>query len=198
VLVLVRHGESVWNAADRFAGWADIALTPAGREEARSAGRRLRAEGVLPSTVHTSLLARGWGTTLLLLEALGAPDLPILATELLNELHYGALQGMRRTAAAERYGAAQVAAWRRGIEDRPPVDAVGRAESLADVRRRLEPYVEGALVPALDAGHTVLVVSHGNTLRMLAQALEGLSDEEATAWEIPTGGVRVTHWRPVS
>lgn len=191
MLILVRHGESVWNAADRFAGWADIALTPAGREQARAAGRRLRAEGVLPTTAHTSLLARAWGTTLLLLEALGAPDLPMLATELLNERHYGALQGMRRTSAAERYGALQVAAWRRGIEDRPPVDAAGRGETLADVRRRLEPYLNGALVPALNAGHTVLVVSHGNTLRMLAQALEGLSDEEAVGMEIPTGGIRV-------
>ncbi|MBI2242674.1 MAG: 2,3-diphosphoglycerate-dependent phosphoglycerate mutase [Nocardioides sp.] len=192
MLVLVRHGESTWNATDRFAGWLDVPLTREGREEARSAGRRLRAEGIAPTTAHTSLLARARETTDLVLGACRAADLPVLHTERLNERHYGALQGMSRVVAAERYGADRVARWRRGIHDRPPADSTGRAESLADVRLRLRPYVDAELLPALDAGQTVLVVSHGNTLRMLTQAVEGLSDDEVAELDIPTGGIRVS------
>ncbi len=191
MLVLLRHGESAWNATGRFAGCADVPLTGRGREEARSAGRWLRAEGIVPTTVHTSMLARTRDTADLVLEACGTPALPVLRTERLNERHYGALQGMSRAAAAERYGAVRVAGWRRGIHDRPPADASGRAESLADVRRRLRPYVNDELLPALAAGETVLVVSHGNTLRMLVQAVEGLGDDEVGALDLPTGGVRV-------
>ncbi|MEV0809663.1 2,3-diphosphoglycerate-dependent phosphoglycerate mutase [Micromonospora sp. NPDC050200] len=191
MLVLARHGESAWNAADRFAGWADVALTEAGREEARSTGVRLRANGISPNVTHTSLLARARDSADLILDACGVPDAPVLRTARLNERHYGALQGMPRAEAAERYGAARVARWRRGVDARPPVDADGRAESLSDVRERLRPYVDDELFPALDAGHTVLVVSHGNTLRMLAQLLEGLSDDDASALVVPTGSARV-------
>ncbi len=192
MLILVRHGESTWNAEDRFAGWADIALTRAGCEEARSAGRWLRARGIVPTTAHTSLLTRARDTTDLVLDACGAPPVAVLCSERLNERHYGLLQGMPRAAAVERYGTTQVARWRRGIHDRPPADAAGRAESLADVRIRLRPYVDGELLPALEAGQALLVVSHGNTLRMLTQVIEGLTDEEAIGLEIPTGGVRVS------
>ena len=191
MLILVRHGESAWNAGDRFAGWADVALTDTGREEARSAGLWLWGRGIVPSVVHTSLLSRACTSAHLMLDACGAPNVPVLSTARLNERHYGALQGMPRTVAVERYGADHVARWRRGVSDRPPVDADGRAESLSDVRVRLRPYVDEDLIPALDAGHTVLVVSHGNTLRMLTQALEGLSDDDAAALEVPTGGSRI-------
>ncbi|MBC7632157.1 2,3-bisphosphoglycerate-dependent phosphoglycerate mutase [Aeromicrobium sp.] len=191
MLILVRHGESAWNADDRFTGWADVALTAAGRQEARSAGSWLRSEGIVPTSAHTSLLTRALGTTDLVLDACCGSDVPVLRTDRLNERHYGILQGMSRAAAAERYGAARVARWRRGIHDRPPADAAGRAESLADVRLRLRPYLDDELLPALDAGQTVLVVSHGNTLRMLIQALERLSDVEAAGLELRTGGVRV-------
>lgn len=191
MLVLVRHGESAWNAADRFAGSVDVALTPAGRAEARAAGRRLCEQGVVPTVVHTSLLVRARSTADLMLDACGLRDVPVRHIERLNERHYGSLQGMQRADAADRYGAEQVRRWRRGIGDRPPLDARGRGESLTDVRHRLLPYVDGELVPALDDGHAVLVVSHGNTLRMLVQLLEGLTDEQAAAVEVPTGGARV-------
>jgi 2,3-bisphosphoglycerate-dependent phosphoglycerate mutase len=191
VLILVRHGESVWNADDRFAGWVDVALTRAGREETRAAGRWLYEQGIIPTVVHASLLARARNSADLMLDACGAPEVPVLRTERLNERHYGALQGMPRAEAVDRYGAVQVTRWRRGIGDRPPADAEGRGESLADVRVRLWPYVDGELFPALDAGHTVLVVSHGNTLRMLVQVLEGLRDEQTAALDVPTGGARV-------
>lgn len=191
MLVLVRHGESAWNAADRFAGWVDVALTEAGREQARATGRRLREQGVVPTLAHTSLLARARSTADLVLDACGVPAVPVLRTDRLNERHYGALQGLRRGEAVERFGAEQVARWRRGIADRPPADARGRGESLADVRLRLRPYVDAELLPALEAGHTVLVVSHGNTLRMLTQLVAGLSDRAAAALEIPTGAFRV-------
>lgn len=191
MLVLVRHGESAWNAADRFAGSVDVALTPAGREEARAAARRLCEQGIVPTVVHTSLLVRARSTASLMIDACGLRDVPVRRIERLNERHYGLLQGMPRADAADRYGAEQVRRWRRGIGDRPPLDAQGRGESLADVRHRVLPYADGELLPALEAGHTVLVVSHGNTLRMLIQVLEDLTDERAAALEVPTGGARV-------
>lgn len=197
-LVLLRHGESEWNATDRFAGWADVGLTATGREEARAAGRRLLADGLVPDVVHTSRLARAVDTADLVLASCGAPDVGALRTELLNERHYGALQGMRRADAVARYGADPVARWRRGIDGRPPRDAEGRSESLADVRTRLQPYAAGILSPQLAAGRTVLVVSHGNTIRMLRRLVEGLTDEQACALEVPTGRPVVIAQRPAS
>jgi 2,3-bisphosphoglycerate-dependent phosphoglycerate mutase len=167
------------------------ALTEAGRMEAREAGRSLREQGILPMVVHTSLLRRAWSTADLMLEECGAPTAQIVRTGRLNERHYGVLQGLRRGEATARYGAQEVARWRRGVDDRPPADDEGRAESLADVRVRLRPYVDEQLLPAVEAGHTVLVVSHGNALRMLIQLLEGLSDEAVSALDLPTGGVRI-------
>ncbi|SFB86610.1 2,3-bisphosphoglycerate-dependent phosphoglycerate mutase [Nocardioides terrae] len=187
MLVLVRHGESVWNAGDRFAGWADIALTQKGCDEARKAGGFLLAQGVLPDVAHTSALRRAVSSAHLMLDACGRSDVPLMRTSRLNERHYGALQGMRRDEAVARYGAEDVARWRRGIAEQPPRDAHGRAESLADVRRRLQPYVDDVLLPALDTGRTVLVVSHGNALRMLIQIVCRLTDAQATALDIATG-----------
>ncbi|MEU6134651.1 2,3-diphosphoglycerate-dependent phosphoglycerate mutase [Nocardioides sp. NPDC047086] len=197
-LVVLRHGESEWNAADRFAGWADIGLTATGRDEARAAGRLLLAGGLVPDVVHTSRLTRAVDTADLVLESCGGRDVGALRTELLNERHYGALQGMRRTDAVARYGAGPVARWRRGIDARPPRDAEGRGESLADVRARLEPYVVSILLPQVTAGRAVLVVSHGNTIRMLRRLVEGLTDEQACALEVPTGQPVVIAQRPVS
>ena len=197
-LVVLRHGESEWNAADRFAGWVDVGLTATGRDEARTAGRLLLADGLVPDMVHTSRLARAVDTADLVLASCGGPDVGALRTELLNERHYGALQGMRRADAVARYGAGPVARWRRGIDGRPPRDAEGRAESLADVRARLEPYVVSILLPQVAAGCTVLVVSHGNTIRMLRRLVEGLTDEQACTLEVPTGRAVVIAQRPVS
>lgn len=187
MLVLLRHGESEWNAADRFAGWADIGLTKVGRDEARAAGGQLLARGLVPDVVHTSRLVRAIETGDLVREACGVPDVSVMRTELLNERHYGALQGLRRGDAVASYGAAQVARWRRGIDARPPLDTDGRGESLADVRLRVLPYVHQCLTPQLEQGRTVLVVSHGNTIRMLRRLIEGMTDEQACALEVPTG-----------
>ncbi len=187
MLILVRHGESAWNASDRFSGWADVALTATGRTEATRAGRWLRNVGIGPTIVHTSMLSRAINTADLILDACERPGIPCLRTARLNERHYGLLQGMRRAEAEEIFGPAQVALWRRGIDHRPPLDGQGRGESLADLRIRLWPYVDSELLPSLDAGETVLVVAHGNTIRMLRQLLEGLSDERAARIEVPTG-----------
>lgn len=191
VLILVRHGESDWNLQDRFAGQVDVGLTAVGREEARAAGRWLRENDLLPAAVHTSTLSRAIDTVDELLTACGATDVAVTRTRRLDERHYGALQGLSRGSAAEVHGADQVAQWRRGIHVRPPLDASGRAESLADVRDRLRPYVTDVLEPELAHRQRVLVVSHGNTLRMLRQLVEGLSDEQVARSDIPTGGVRV-------
>lgn len=137
------------------------------------------------------MLRRASVTADLLLEAAGQPALPVVRAEVLNERHYGALQGMARPAAVRVYGAQRVAAWRRSIGARPPLDTKGRGESLAEVRDRVAPFVRDVLVPGLAEGHTLLVVSHGNTIRMLVQLLEGLTDEEACALNLATGQSRV-------
>lgn len=188
MIVLVRHGESEWNASDRFTGWADVPLTATGRAEARSTGRWLRAKDVVPTLVHTSLLDRARTTAALVVEECGDPRPPVVATALLNERHYGALQGLVRSEAVERFGADQVARWRRTEVDlRPPPDGEGRGESLADLRARLTPYVDEMLLPAARAGQVVLVVTHGNPLRLLVQRLQGLGDRELAGLEHATG-----------
>lgn len=192
MLVLVRHGESSGNASDRFTGWDDLSLTMVGQDEARATGRWLRGRGIIPTVVHSSTLTRARRTADLILAECGLPTLPVLETARLNERHYGALQGMTRSDAVARFGAEQVARWRRGaVDERPPPDADGHGESLADVRARQAPYVEDDLLPALGAGHTVLVVSHGNALRMLIQRIEGVSDEQVVTVALPTGSARV-------
>lgn len=198
MLILVRHGESAWNASDRFAGWADVALTPRGRDEAVATGRWLADAGIRPTHAFSSVLQRAWATADLVLRAAGQPELHVVRTQVLNERHYGALQGMARPAAVEAYGARRVAAWRRTVAARPPVDADGRGESLADVRDRVAPFVHEVLLPGLAAGRTLLVVSHGNTIRMLSQLLEGLPDNEACALELPTGHPRIVSGQPTS
>ena len=190
MLLLVRHGQSVWNASDRFAGWADIPLSDAGREEARALGRWLADSGHRPTRVYSSALRRAIETTELALAAAGTPGRRVIRTPVLNERHYGALQGVSRTAAVQQHGAEQVARWRRTVDARPPLDADGRAESLADVRERVAPFVRDVLLPAVAAGHQAMVVSHGNTMRMLAQLVEGLSNDEACALDLPTGRPR--------
>jgi 2,3-bisphosphoglycerate-dependent phosphoglycerate mutase len=192
MLVLVRHGESSWNASDRFAGWADVPLTTVGQDEARATGRWLHGRGIVPTVAHSSTLVRARRTADLILAECGVPTLPVVETVRLNERHYGALQGMTRSEAVARFGAERVALWRRGaVDERPPPDKEGHAESRADVRLRQGPYVEDDLLPALEAGHTVLLVSHGNALRMLIQRLDGLSDKELMTVELPTGAARV-------
>lgn len=191
MLLLVRHGQSVWNASDRFAGQVDVSLSDDGRDEARALGRWLADSGHRPTRVYTSTLQRAIETAELALAAAGTPDLRVVRTQVLDERHYGALQGVSRAVAVQQHGAEQVARWRRTVDARPPLDAQGRAESLGDVRARVAPFVQDVLLPAVAAGHQVLVVSHGNTMRMLAQLVEGLSDDEACALDLPTGQPRI-------
>jgi 2,3-bisphosphoglycerate-dependent phosphoglycerate mutase len=206
-LLLLRHGESEWNSANRFAGWVDVDLTPRGEQEARRSAEQLMAAGLLPDVLHTSLLTRAVRTGSIVLATFGRPGLPTRRDWRLNERCYGALQGQQRTAVRQRYGAEQFALWRRSYDVAPPPlppgspgdpagdpryadvpgDLLPRTESLADVAARLLPYWAEAIAPDLRAGRTVLVCAHGNTLRALVTHLDGLSREEVLDLNIPTG-----------
>jgi 2,3-bisphosphoglycerate-dependent phosphoglycerate mutase len=211
-LVLLRHGQSQWNADNLFTGWYDVGLTEAGEAEARQAGRLLAAESHLDLRIlHTSLLARAVNTAALTLEAAGRSWLPVRRHWRLNERHYGALQGRNKKETAAEHGKAQVDAWRRSYATPPPpiesgsehdpagdpryrdipADALPTTECLADVVARVLPYWEDAIVPDLLAegprGGAVLVVAHGNSLRALRKHLDGISDDDIVSLEIPTG-----------
>jgi 2,3-bisphosphoglycerate-dependent phosphoglycerate mutase len=209
-LVLVRHGQSTWNAEGLFTGWVDVDLTPAGEAEARQAGRLLAAEqdqGLDLAVVHTSVLTRAVRTANLALDELGRSYLPVRRHWRLNERHYGALQGKNKKETTEEFGLDQVKVWRRSYSIRPPTLAVTDprhprhdpryrlvppaalpgAECLADVVARMIPYWEDAIAPDLDAFGGVLVAAHGNSLRALVKYLMAMSDEEIVGLEIPTG-----------
>ena len=206
-LVLLRHGESEWNSTNRFTGWVDVPLTARGEEQARHAGRLLRATGLRPDVVHTSVLGRAVSTATLALEAAGWSAVEVHRSWRLNERCYGALQGMERRQARERYGDEQFLLWRRSYDHAPPPAEPGsaydttsstrwpdvpaadvpRTESLADVVARLLPYWHARVVPDLGAGRTVLVVGHGNSLRALVSHLDALTPDEVQDLNIPTG-----------
>jgi 2,3-bisphosphoglycerate-dependent phosphoglycerate mutase len=198
-LVLLRHGESAWNAADVFTGWLESALSDRGREQARQAGATLAGRALLPDVVHTSVQRRAIVTADLALAACGRSWVPVRRSWRLNSNHYGALQGRVKAEVRAEAGDERFTAWRRGFRVRPPVgerdddpryatlppDARPRGESLHDVTVRLLPYWCDAIVPDLQAYGCVLVVSHGNTLRALVKHLEGISDEASSGIEVP-------------
>ena len=208
-LVLLRHGESEWNASGQFTGWVDVALTEKGRGEAARGGELLVAAGLLPDVLHTSLLRRAITTANLALDAADRHWIPVRRDWRLNERHYGALQGLDKQATKEKYGDDQFMAWRRSYDTPPPEiergseysqDADPRyahledgpaggplTECLADVVARMLPYWEAAIVPDLAAGSTVLVAAHGNSLRALVKHLDGISDDDIAGLNIPTG-----------
>jgi 2,3-bisphosphoglycerate-dependent phosphoglycerate mutase len=206
-LILLRHGQSEWNAKELFTGWTDVDLSPAGEDEARSAGRALATAGITPTIVHTSLLTRAIRTANLALEQLGALWIPVRKSWRLNERHYGDLQGRSKPETKQRYGEAQFLAWRRSYATPPPPlpegddrsaltdpryaslapEVVPATECLADVVVRLLPWWEDAIASDLRAGHVVLVAAHGNSLRALRKHLDGISDDEIVELEIPTG-----------
>jgi len=211
-LVILRHGESTWNAENRFTGWTDVDLSPRGEDEAREAGRLLAAEaGLEVDSVHTSVLTRAVRTANLALDEMGRSYLPVRRHWRLNERHYGALQGLNKKETAERYGAEQVKLWRRSYDVPPepvgrddpnhpandpryrgvPRSALPATECLKDVVRRLVPYYEDAIAPELIAGKAVFVVAHGNSLRALVKHLESISDEDIPGLDIPTGFPKV-------
>lgn len=182
ILILVRHGESEWNSQNLFTGWVDVELSERGRKEAREGGERLAAEGIRVDRAFTSTLRRAIDTGRIVLDALGQPDLEQTQAWQLNERYYGALTGRNKKQTAEEFGADQVHVWRRSYATPPP-----GGESLADTTRRTLPYFESEVLPATDEVDVVLVAAHGNSLRAIVKDLEGLSDDEITGVEIPTG-----------
>ena len=205
-LILIRHGESVWNLANRFTGWTDVPLTDTGREEARRAGDRLREAGIVPVAAHVSVLRRAIETLDEVLERSGLTTLPIRSAWELNERHYGALQGLNKAEIEVQFGRERTLAWRRSFAVRPPLlaaddsrsprfdplysgippDRLPLGESLQDTLHRVIPYWERAIAPDLGAG-PVLVAAHGNSLRALAMHLERLEPDEIRGRNIPTG-----------
>jgi 2,3-bisphosphoglycerate-dependent phosphoglycerate mutase len=206
-LIVLRHGQSEWNAAGVFTGWANAHLTGHGEDEAARAGVLLAEHGVLPAFAHTSLQRRTIRTADLALAAADRDWIPVRRSWRLNGRHYGALQGRRKAQVLQEYGEEQFTLWRRSYHVPPPPMSSGaeyslfsdpryqslppearpRAESLADVSARLLPYWYHAIVPDLRAGGCVLVVSHGNTLRALVKHLESIPDDEIAEVDIPTG-----------
>ncbi len=180
ILVLVRHGQSVWNLENRFTGETDVELTAKGRMEACVAGDKLR--GLNFSHAFTSLLVRAIETLELILSRTGQTDCPVSRDHALNERNYGRLQGLNKAEVARQYGDAQVAEWRRSYSVRPP-----GGESLADTAARVLPYYHSAIEPMLLEGNDVLIVAHGNSLRALMMWLEGIGEESIAELDLPTG-----------
>jgi 2,3-bisphosphoglycerate-dependent phosphoglycerate mutase len=205
-LVLLRHGESDWNAKNLFTGWVDVDLTERGRSEAVRGGELIRREGLLPDVVHTSVLRRAITTANIALDVADRHWIPVSRSWRLNERHYGALQGKNKTQTLEEYGEEQFMTWRRSYDVPPPPLPAGSefsqagdpryaglgeqmpdTECLKDVIARFLPYWEDAVVPDLRAGRTVLIAAHGNSLRALVKHLDGISDEDIAGLNIPTG-----------
>ena len=205
-LVLLRHGESLWNRENRFTGWTDVPLTETGKEQARRAGERLREAGITPVAAHTSVLKRAVQTLREALSRMGRPELPVRRAWQLNERHYGALQGKDKTEIERRFGRRRTEAWRRSFAGRPPRVAaedprnprsdpryaavpderLPLGESLQDTMQRVIPYLERDIVPDLERG-PVLVVAHGNSLRALVMHIEEIGPEAIRTRNIPTG-----------
>jgi 2,3-bisphosphoglycerate-dependent phosphoglycerate mutase len=206
-LLLLRHGESEWNAANRFTGWVDVDLTERGRVESRRAGELLHDQSVMPDLVHTSVLRRAISTATDALAACGRDWAPVRRSWRLNERHYGDLQGRNKAEIRAEYGEDQFMLWRRSYDVPPPPIAddsefsqsaddryaslspelVPRTECLKDVVDRMLPYWYDAVVPDLRTGATVLVVAHGNSLRALVKHLDGVAEDEIVGVNIPTG-----------
>ena len=203
-LVLIRHGQSTWNLENRFTGWWDVEVTEKGVGEARGAGQLMKAKGLDFDQCFTSLQTRAIKTLNIALEAMGRLWLPVEKDWRLNERHYGGLTGLNKAETAAKHGEDQVKIWRRSFDIPPPVMGHGTefdlsddpryagidvpmTESLKDTIARVLPYYEGSIVPHLKAGSTVLVAAHGNSLRALVKHLSGISDDEITGLEIPTG-----------
>ncbi|QCI64313.1 2,3-bisphosphoglycerate-dependent phosphoglycerate mutase [Phreatobacter stygius] len=182
LLVLTRHGESEWNLKNLFTGWKDPGLTPKGVDEARRAGRQLKALGIGFDIAFTSALGRAQHTCELMLEEIGQPNLATIKDWRLNERDYGDLSGLNKAETAEKYGAEQVHIWRRSYDVPPPA-----GESLKDTVARVLPYYVGEILPRAMRGERVLVAAHGNSLRALVMVLDGLDAETIPSMELKTG-----------
>ncbi len=205
-LVLLRHGESDWNAKNLFTGWVDVPLTEKGRAEAERGGVLMKEAGLLPDVVHTSLLRRAISTSCIALDAADRHWVPVKRSWRLNERHYGALQGKNKKEVKDAYGEEQFMLWRRSFDVPPPAlddddeysqaglpqyadlgSDMPRTECLKDVIDRFLPYWHHDVVPDLRAGKVVLLAAHGNSLRALVKLLDGISDEDIAGLNIPTG-----------
>lgn len=206
-LVLLRHGESVWNKENRFTGWTDVSLSEKGVEEAKEAGRTLKREGFAPAVAYTSYLSRAIKTLWLALEEMDMMYLPIYKTWRLNEKHYGELQGLNKAEMAQKFGEEQVLIWRRSFDvpPRPMSETdernskfdprykdlldkeIPRTESLKDTVGRIVPYWQVEMTPMLKEKKNVLVAAHGNSLRGIVMYLKNMSPEEIISFNIPTG-----------
>jgi 2,3-bisphosphoglycerate-dependent phosphoglycerate mutase len=205
-LILLRHGQSQWNAKNLFTGWVDVALSSQGEAEAKRAGELLKEKNLLPDLLHTSLLTRAIHTAEIALGACERKWIPVSRSWRLNERHYGALQGKDKAATLKEYGEEQFKLWRRSFDTPPPAIAdsdqysqasdirykdlgpdLPKAECLKDVVKRLMPYLDNEIASDLRQGKTVLVVAHGNSIRAIVKHLACISDSDIAEVNIPTG-----------
>jgi 2,3-bisphosphoglycerate-dependent phosphoglycerate mutase len=206
ILVLLRHGESIWNAENLFTGWVDVPLSKRGESEAVRAGELMRESGTLPDIVHTSVLRRAISTADIALDVADRHWIEVRRSWRLNERHYGALQGKDKKQTLEQFGEEQFMLWRRSYDVPPPPieagsefsqfgdpryaelgDTMPATECLKDVVARMLPYWDTAVVPDMRAGKDVLLAAHGNSLRALVKHLDGISDQDIAGLNIPTG-----------
>ena len=209
-LILLRHGESEWNAKNLFTGWVDVPLNDKGWGEAKRGGELLKDAGVLPDVVHTSLLRRAIMTANLALDAADRHWIPVKRDWRLNERHYGDLQGKNKAETLEQFGEEKFMIWRRSYDVPPPAisddnpytqvgdprydgEPIPATECLKDVLERALPYWESAIVPDLKAGKTVMVAAHGNSLRAIIKYLDGIADDAIVGVNVPTGIPLVYH-----
>jgi len=205
-LILLRHGESEWNAKNLFTGWVDVALSDKGRAEATRGGQLLKEANLLPDVLHTSLLTRAINTADIALASAGVVGIPIKRSWRLNERHYGALQGKDKAATLKEYGAEQFQLWRRSFDVPPPPIAdddqysqkndpkyanldepLPKTECLKDVVARVIPYLNDEIKSDLKSGQVVLITAHGNSIRAIVKYLDDISDTDIAGVNIPTG-----------
>jgi len=206
-IVLLRHGESIWNKENRFTGWKDVDLTDKGREEAAEAGKALKKEGFVFDLAFTSVLKRANKTLEITLKEMGLENIPVKRSWRLNERHYGALQGLNKSETASKHGEEQVLIWRRSYNISPPaleknddrfpgndplyndinIEDLPLTECLKDTVERFLPYWFNEIVPAIKTNRNIIIAAHGNSLRALVKHLDNISDEEILKLNIPTG-----------
>lgn len=206
-IVLLRHGESIWNKENRFTGWTDVDLSEKGKEEAKKAGQLLKTEGYNFDIAYTSVLKRAIRTLWIVLDEMDLMWIPVIRHWRLNERHYGALQGLNKAETAKKYGEEQVKIWRRSYDIQPPAleksdprypghdprykelseAELPLTECLKDTVARFVPYWESTIAPMVKSGKSVLITAHGNSLRALVKYLDNVSDEEIVELNIPTG-----------
>ncbi len=213
-LILLRHGESVWNEENRFTGWTDVDLSETGKAQSHQAGKRLKEAGFYPDRLFTSYLKRAINTAWIVLNELDRVWIPQEATWMLNERHYGALQGLNKADTINQYGQHQVELWRRSVDEMPPLldptderfpgyesryvvwgpQACPRAEDLQMTADRVIPYFNEQIAPCLNSRESILIVAHGNSLRALVQVLDRLTPDQMMDLDIPTGAPLLYQW----